>query len=60
MTSMLHKKIKFLFSLYEKEVENFENKKIKVSAVRARQALQELKSLIADRRQEIQNQKKEM
>jgi hypothetical protein len=46
--------------MYLKEIEEFESKGKKVSAVRARKALQDLKTLITDRRQEIQDQKNDL
>jgi hypothetical protein len=56
----LHEQIKLTFAMYVKEIEEFECKGKKVSAVRARKALQDLKSLIPLRRQEIQEQKCDM
>lgn len=58
--SDLHEQIKLTFSIYLKEIEEFETKGKKVSAVRARKALQDLKNLIVERRQEIQNQKNDV
>lgn len=55
-----HEKLIFLFQLYLKEIENFEQKKIKAAAPRARSALHELTKLAKQRRQEIQNIKKQM
>lgn len=55
--SELHEKIKVTFAIYLKEVEEFETKGRKVSAVRARKALQDLKALIVERRKEIQEEK---
>jgi len=55
--SDLHEQLKLTFSIYLKEIEEFESKGKKVSAVRARKALQDLKPLIIARRQEIQDQK---
>jgi hypothetical protein len=52
--------MKVAFATYCNEIEKFETKKVKVSAVRARQALNELKSLIVERRKEIQEQKSDM
>ena len=57
--SELHEQIKLAFSIYLKESEKFDAG-VKASAVRAREALQELKELIALRRKEIQDKKKEM
>lgn len=58
--SDVHEKMKVAFATYCNEIEKFETKKVKVSAVRARQALNELKSLIVERRKEIQEQKSDM
>jgi len=55
----LHEQLKLAFSIYVKESEKFDAG-VKASAVRAREALQELKELIALRRKEIQDKKKEM
>lgn len=57
--SELHEQIKLAFSIYLKESEKFDDG-VKASAVRAREALQELKDLITERRKEIQDKKKEM
>ena len=58
--SDLHEQLKLTFSIYLKEIEEFESKGKKVSAVRARKALQDLKPLIVARRQEIQDQKTDL
>lgn len=58
--SELHEQLKLAFANYCKEIEKFEQKGVKVSAVRARQALNELKELIPERRKEIQNMKNEL
>jgi hypothetical protein len=58
--SDLHEQLKLTFSIYLKEIEEFETKGKKVSAVRARKALQDLKTLITTRRQEIQDQKNDL
>ena len=58
--SDIHEQLKLLFSVYLLECEKFEDKGIKVSAVRARQTLNEIKSLIPTRRQEIQEQKMDL
>jgi hypothetical protein len=55
--SELHDAIKVAFATYVKESENFEQHGVKVSAVRARQALNDLKQLIPERRKEIQEKK---
>lgn len=52
-----HEQLKILFALYVRESEKFENEGVKVSAVRARQALNDLKILITERRKEIQEKK---
>ena len=54
-----HEQLKMTFSLYLKENEKFENG-VKASAVRARQALNDLKVLITERRKEIQDKKNDM
>jgi len=56
----LHDELKALFTTYIRESEKFEQEGIKVSAVRARQALNELKALIPQRRKQIQDKKMEM
>lgn len=56
--SNLHEEIKLTFAIYLKEVEDFEKGK-KVAAVRARKALTDLKSLITERRKEIQEEKQD-
>ena len=43
--------------MYVRESEKFEQEGVKVSAVRARQALNDLKNLITERRKEIQEKK---
>lgn len=43
--------------MYVRESEKFEQEGVKVSAVRARQALNDLKTLITERRKEIQEKK---
>lgn len=58
--SNLHEQLKVAFALYIKETEKFEQQGVKVSAVRARQALNELKELIVLRRKEIQNTKNDL
>lgn len=55
----LHEQLKLAFSIYLKESEKFDDG-VKASAVRARQALHELKELIILRRKEIQDKKREM
>jgi predicted secreted Zn-dependent protease len=55
-----HEQIKLAFATYIKEIENFEENGVKVSAVRARQALNDLKKLIPNRRQEIQQMKNDL
>ena len=58
--SDLHEQIKLTFAIYIRETEKFEQEGVKVSAVRARQALLDLKDLIIARRQEIQDKKKDL
>jgi hypothetical protein len=55
--SDLHEQLKLTFAIYVKEIEDFEARGKKVSAVRARKALQDMKTLISERRQEIQDRK---
>jgi hypothetical protein len=55
--SDLHEQLKLTFSIYLKEIEDFEKHGKKVSAVRARKALQDMKTIISARRVEIQDQK---
>jgi hypothetical protein len=55
-----HEQLIFLFNLYLKEVETFEQKKVKAAAPRARSALHNLAKLSKQRRHEIQNAKREM
>jgi hypothetical protein len=55
----IHEQLKLAFSVYLKENEKFESG-VKASAVRARQALHEVKQLIVERRKEIQDKKQEM
>jgi len=58
--SDLHEQLKLTFSIYLKEIDELEKKGKKVSAVRARKALQDLKTLIVARRQEIQDRKSDL
>jgi hypothetical protein len=53
----LHDQLKLAFAVYVRESEKFENEGVKVSAVRARQALSDINKLIAARRKEIQSLK---
>ena len=55
----LHEELKALFATYLRESDKFDSG-VKVSAVRARQALNDLKALIPERRKEIQEQKKDL
>jgi hypothetical protein len=57
--SDLHEQIKLTFAIYVRETEKFEQEGVKVSAVRARQALNDMKDLITERRKEIQDKKKD-
>jgi hypothetical protein len=52
-----HEELKTAFAIYVRESEKFEEQGVKVSAQRAREALQELKQLIVIRRKEIQEKK---
>lgn len=52
-----HDRLMVAFSQYVKENENFENHGVKISAQRARRALNEIKSLIVQRRKELQEKK---
>lgn len=56
----LHEQIVLAFHNYVKETQDFEENGIKVAALRARKALQELNKLSTQRRKEIQEQKKEL
>ena len=55
----LHEQLVLAFDIYMKESEKFESG-VKASAVRARQALHELKELLVERRKEIQDKKRDM
>lgn len=52
-----HEQLKTAFAVYIKECEKFEQQGVKISAQRARQALNEMKRLIIQRRQELQEKK---
>ena len=52
-----HEQLLLAINLYIKENEKFEQEGVKVSAVRARQALNDMKQLIVERRKEIQDKK---
>jgi hypothetical protein len=54
----VHEQIIQAYLTYLKEAEKLETEGVKVSAVRARQALKDLSKLSIVRRKEIQNQKK--
>ena len=56
----MHEQIKLTYAIYLRESEKFEEQGVKASAVRARQALLDLKDLITERRKEIQEQKKDI
>lgn len=58
--SDVHKRLKLAFAIYLQEHEKFEVKGVKASAVRARQALNDMKDLIIERRKEIQEKKIEL
>ena len=55
----LHEELMLAVDIYIKESEKFESG-VKASAVRARQALFEMKDLLVLRRKEIQEKKREM
>jgi predicted secreted Zn-dependent protease len=55
-----HEELILVFNLYLKEIKTFEEKKVKAAAPRARTALHELAKLAKQRRQEIQDVKREM
>ena len=55
-----HEQLKLAFAIYLQETEKFEQKGVKASAVRARQALHEMKELIIQRRKEIQEKKTDL
>lgn len=55
-----HEELIMMFNLYLKEIKTFEEKKVKAAAPRARQALHDLTKLAKQRRQEIQDIKKEL
>lgn len=54
-----HEQLKLAWAIYLQETEKFEVKGVKASAVRARQALNDMKDLITERRKEIQDKKKD-
>lgn len=58
--SDIHEQMKLAWAIYLQETEKFDGKGIKTSAVRARQALTDLKDLIVERRKEIQDKKTEL
>ena len=55
----VHEQLRIAFAIYLKESEKFDAG-VKASAVRARQALQEIKELTNERRKQIQEKKQEM
>ncbi len=55
-----HEQLKLAFAIYLQESEKFEQKGVKASAVRARQALHDMKELITQRRKEIQEKKTDL
>jgi hypothetical protein len=55
-----HEELVLAFNLYLKEIKTFDEKKVKAAAPRARAALHELSRLAKQRRQEIQDVKREM
>jgi len=56
--SEIHEQLKTAFTVYLQECEKFEQQGVNVSALRARQALNDMKQLIVQRRKEIQECKK--
>jgi|TARA_B100002019_G_C21257403_1_gene594688 hypothetical protein len=56
--SEIHEQLKTAFTVYLQESEKFEQQGVKVSALRARQALNDMKQLIVERRKEIQECKR--
>lgn len=58
--SDVHEQLKLAFAIYLQETERFEQKGVKASAVRARQALHDMKELIILRRKEIQEKKTDL
>ena len=56
----IHEEIVLAYNTYLKESEKLEQQGVKVSAVRARQALSDLKELIVLRRKEIQQIKNDL
>lgn len=60
MDDDIHDKLKYIFALYVQESEKFDKDGVKVSAVRARQALNDLKPLITLRRKQIQEKKNDL
>ena len=56
--SEIHEQLKTAFTVYLQECEKFEQQGVKGSALRARQALNDMKQLIVQRRKEIQECKK--
>jgi hypothetical protein len=55
-----HEQLKLAWAIYLQENDKFEAKGIKTSAVRARQALNNMKDLITERRKEIQEKKSDL
>lgn len=52
-----HEQLKLTWAIYLRESEKFDEDSVKVSAVRARQALHDMKDLLVTRRREIQEKK---
>lgn len=52
-----HEQLKLTWAIYLRESEKFDEDSVKVSAVRARQALHDMKDLLVIRRREIQEKK---
>jgi hypothetical protein len=55
-----HEQLKLAWAIYLQENEKFEGKGVKASAVRARQALNDMRDLITERRKEIQEKKSDL
>jgi hypothetical protein len=55
-----HEQLKLAWAIYLQENDKFEVKGVKASAVRARQALNDLKDLLIERRKEIQEKKSDL
>jgi len=56
--SEIHEQLKTAFTVYLQECEKFEQQGVKVSALRARQALNDMKQLIVQRRKKYKSVKR--